>query len=416
MKVTPNGFDRKKITWLLEQDLEVKLTALGHYWEISRMLINDILEDEVKMHTGERYSHDKPHDGRYSRWGSNPGSVKLGDQRVRLAVPRIYDHDQKCSKSLKSYTKLRQINAIDERLFKALLLGLSTRDYEQVVGNMLDSFGLSASSVSKEFVEQSQKRLEDFDNRSLAEYEFVAVFIDGKSLAREQIIIALGITISGRKIPLGFIQSGSENSRAIKELLSNIVNRGLQYTEGLLFVIDGSKGIYKAVKEVFDAHAVIQRCQWHKRENVLSYLPENTQDEYKKGINKAYNQENYEDAKADLKAIVKDLKTINMSASRSMEEGLEETLTIHRLGLNDYFKRSFSTTNIIENVNSQIERYLKKIKHWKNSGQRHRWTACALMEIEDRMRRVHNYKKLYLLKEQIKAEVEKKKINVKGAA
>jgi len=416
MKVTPNGFDRKKITWLLEQDLEVKLTALGHYWEISRMLINDILEDEVKMHTGERYSHDKPHDGRYSRWGSNPGSVKLGDQRVRLAVPRIYDHDQKCSKSLKSYTKLRQINAIDERLFKALLLGLSTRDYEQVVGNMLDSFGLSASSVSKEFVEQSQKRLEDFDNRSLAEYEFVAVFIDGKSLAREQIIIALGITISGRKIPLGFIQSGSENSRAIKELLSNIVNRGLQYTEGLLFVIDGSKGIYKAVKEVFDAHAVIQRCQWHKRENVLSYLPENTQDEYKKGINKAYNQENYEDAKADLKAIVKDLKTINMSASRSMEEGLEETLTIHRLGLNDYFKRSFSTTNIIENVNSQIERYLKKIKHWKNSSQRYRWTACALMEIEDRMRRVHNYKKLYLLKEQIKAEVEKKKINVKGAA
>ena len=129
-----------------------------------------------------------------------------------------------------------------------------------------------------------------------------------------------------------------------------------------------------------------------------------------------YNQENYEDAKADLKAIVKDLKTINMSASRSMEEGLEETLTIHRLGLNDYFKRSFSTTNIIENVNSQIERYLKKIKHWKNSSQRYRWTACALMEIEDSMRRVHNYKKLYLLKEQIKAEVEKKKINVKGAA
>jgi transposase-like protein len=416
MKVTPNGFDRKKISWLLEQDLEVKLTALGHYWEISRMLMNDILEDEVKIHTGERYSHDKPHNGRYSRWGTNPGSVKLGDQRIRLLVPRIYDNELNCSKSLGSYGKLRQANASDERLFKALLLGLSTRDYEQVVGNMLDSFGLSASSVSKDFVEQSQKKLEDFDNRSLAEYEFVAIYIDGKYLAKEQIIIALGITITGRKIPLGFIQSGSENSRVIKELLSNLVDRGLQYNEGLLVVIDGSKGIYKAVKEVFDNHAIIQRCQWHKRENVLSYLPESKQDHYKKRINKAYNQDHYEYARSDLKSIVKDLKTENMSASRSLEEGLEETLTLHRLGLTDHFKRSFSTTNIIESLNSQVERYLKKVKYWQNSSQRHRWTACALMEIEQRMRRVHNYKKLYLLKEKLLVELEKNKTKVKGAA
>lgn len=416
MKVTPNGFDRKKISWLLEQDLEVKLTALGHYWEISRMLINDILEEEVMIHAGERYSHDKPHDGRYSRWGHNPGSVKLGDQRIRLLVPRLYDNEERCSKTLESYEKLRELNIKDERLFKAVLLGLSTRDYDQVVGNLVDSFGLSASSVSREFIEQSKKRLEDFDNRSLAEYEFVGMFIDGKSLAKEQIIIAVGVSISGLKIPLGFIQSGTENSRAIKELLSNLVDRGLQYNEGLLVVIDGSKGIYKAVKEVFDNHAVIQRCQWHKRENVLSYLPESKHEAYKKRINKAYNRESYQEAKSDLISIIKDLKTENMSAARSLEEGFEETLTLHRLGLNEYFKRSFSTTNIIESLNSQVERYLKKNKCWKNSSQRHRWVACALMEIEQRMRRVHNYKKLYLIREKLIAELEKKKINIKGAA
>lgn len=416
MKVTPNGFDRKKISWLLEQDLEVKLTALGHYWEISRMLINDILEEEVMIHAGERYSHDKPHDGRYSRWGHNPGSVKLGDQRIRLLVPRLYDNEERCSKTLESYEKLRELNIKDERLFKAVLLGLSTRDYDQVVGNLVDSFGLSASSVSREFIEQSKKRLEDFDNRSLAEYDFVGMFIDGKSLAKEQIIIAVGVSISGLKIPLGFIQSGTENSRAIKELLSNLVDRGLQYNEGLLVVIDGSKGIYKAVKEVFDNHAVIQRCQWHKRENVLSYLPESKHEAYKKRINKAYNRESYQEAKSDLISIIKDLKTENMSAARSLEEGFEETLTLHRLGLNEYFKRSFSTTNIIESLNSQVERYLKKNKCWKNSSQRHRWVACALMEIEQRMRRVHNYKKLYLIREKLIAELEKKKINIKGAA
>ena len=158
MKVTPNGFDRKKLSWLLEQDLEVKLTALSHYWEISRMLINDILEDEVKQHTGERYSPNKPHQGRYSRWGINPGSVKLWKQCIRLVIPRIYDNEQKCSKSLKTYEKLKQVNGIDERLFKALLLGLSTRDYEQVVGNMLDSFSLSAFSVSPVWTPDRQSR------------------------------------------------------------------------------------------------------------------------------------------------------------------------------------------------------------------------------------------------------------------
>jgi len=416
MKVMPNGFDSKKISWLLEQDLEVKLTALGHYWEISRMLMNDILDEEVKQHTGERYSHDKPHYGRYSRWGSNPGSVKLGDQRIRLIVPRIYDNENKCNKSLNTYQKLKEANIKDERLFKALLLGLSTRDYEQVVGNLMDSFGLSASSVSQEFIEQSTRKLEDFENRDLSEYEFVSLFIDGKYLAKEQIIIALGVTLSGRKTPLGFIQSNTENSLSIKNLLNSIVHRGFHYDQGLLVVIDGSKGLKKAVDEVFGDYAVIQRCQWHKRENVLSYLNESDQQRYKKRLNKAYKQETYEQAKSDLKTIARDLRIINMSAARSLEEGLEETLTLHRLGLNEYFERSFSTTNVIENLNSQIGKYLNKIKYWKNSNQRYRWAACALLEIEQRMRRVHNYKKLYLLKNRLIEEVDKYQKSIQEVA
>jgi putative transposase len=405
MKVRRKVNHRKGIRWLLEQDMEVKLEVLKHQLDLSRMLINELFEEEVKDYTGAWYSHQKPHAGRYSRWGFNPGSVKLGSERIRLDIPRIYDHERESNPSLGMYHRLKELPAIDERLLKAVLLGLSTRDYEQVIKTMLDSFGLSHSSISHEFIEQSSRQLEAFESRDLSEYEFIGLFIDGKYLSKEQMIIVLGVTLKGDKIPLGFIQSATENAKSIKELLSKLVERGLGYDDGLLCVIDGSKGIYKAVKEVFDRSALVQRCLWHKRENVLSYLNEIEQEHYKRRLNKAYGCDNYQEAKDQLQSIIRDLKEVNLSASRSLQEGLEETLTLHRLDITDLFRRSFSTTNCIENLNSQLGKYLKKVKHWKTSDQRYRWIACGLLESEQRMRKIHNYKKLYLLKEKIKKEI-----------
>jgi putative transposase len=412
MKVKRTSINRKKISWLLEQDLDVKITALQHHLDISRMLVNDILEDEVIKYAGSWYSHEKPHDGRYSRWGSNPGSIKLGERRIKVEVPRIFDNESDCNKPLASYGKLRELDSLDDRILKAVLLGLSTRDYKQVIGNLLDGFGLSASSVSSEFIEQSSKKLEDFENRDLNDYDFVSLFIDGKYLAREQIIIVIGVTIQGDKIPIGFVQSHSENSSVIKDLLNKLIDRGLQYKEGLLCVIDGSKGLYKAIKETFNGYAVIQRCLWHKRENVIKYLSENKQDHYRKRINQAYRSDDYEEARTLLKKIVSELKTDNLSASRSMEEGMDETLTLHRLDLIEDFRRSFATTNCIENLNSQIEKYLRKVKNWKTSSQRYRWVASALLDIEHRMRKVNNYSKLSMMREKIKLEltIEKKEV------
>jgi len=406
MKVKTTGINRKKISWLLEQDLDVKLSALQHHLDISRMLVNDILEDEVNQHAGGWYSHEKPYNGRYSRWGTNPGSIKLGDRRIRLAVPRIYDNESGSNKPLETYAKLKDVESIDDRILKAVLLGLSTRDYEQVIGNLLDGFGLSSSSVSKEFIEQSSKRLEDFENRDLGDYDFVSLFIDGKYLARDQVIIVLGVTIQGDKIPIGFVQSNSENSNVIKDLLNKLIERGLRYEEGLLCVIDGSKGLYKAIKEIFNGYAVIQRCLWHKRENVLNYLNENKQDHYRRRINQAYRSDDYDQARKLIKEIINDLKSDNLSASRSMEEGLEETLTLHRLGLIENFRRSFATTNCIENLNSQIEKYLRKVKYWKTSTQKYRWVASALLDIENRMRRVDNFTKLSEMRSKIKRELQ----------
>jgi putative transposase len=157
-KIKRTSINRKRISWLLEQELSIQLEALQHHLDITRMLVDDILEDEVLSYSGIRYSHDKPNNGRYSRWGFNPGSVKIGDQRIPVDVPRLYDNITRCNKPLDKYEKLREIQSLDDRVLKAVLLGLSTRDYDQVIRNLLDSFGLSHSSVSNEFIEQSSKR------------------------------------------------------------------------------------------------------------------------------------------------------------------------------------------------------------------------------------------------------------------
>jgi transposase-like protein len=398
----------KSLREVLDTEAHTKLALLKNRLEIDLILIDEILEDEVRQYTGERYSHNKPNNGRYSRWGSNPGSVWVGEEKVNIDVPRIYDKKERRNKTLENYEKLKEIEPDEERLMKAILYGLSTNNYKAVVEQFIEGRGLSRSKVSQRFIEESTKRLEEFSNRDLSENKYIAVFIDGKYFYKEQIVIALGITAEGRKVALGFVQTTTENSTSIKQLLSNIIARGLKYEDGLLFVIDGSTGLRKAVEDTFGKYAVIQRCQWHKRENVLSYLNEKYHDIYKTKLNSAYNAETYEEALKRLTIIYNELSRINRNAANSLQEGLEETLTLHRLGLHEDFKQSFSTTNIIESLNSQIGNYTRKVKYWKSSDQRQRWIAVSLLEVEQKMHRVNNYKNLYKFQEIIKQEVQRK--------
>ena len=393
---------RNKLDWLLQQGIDMKIDLIQNHLSICEILLNEMFEEEVIQKAGKRYSHNKPHDGRFSRWGFNPGSVKIGDQRLKMEIPRIHDNKHNTFESLSSYEKVKENEAPTEQLIKGVLLGLSMRDYEGVIDHLGESFGLSKSSISRSFKERTQKRLEEFEQRDLSNHDFVGLFIDGKYLAGEQIMIVLGVSSQGEKIPLGFLQTHSENSVPIADLFRQLISRGLKYEEGLLFVIDGAKGIKKAIKEVFQDKAVIQRCSWHKRENVKKYLNQNDQEWFETKYYTALSYVDHEEARAELKNLTKELKKINVSAARSLEEGREELLTLHKLGMYIQFKRSFHTTNAIENLNSQLGKYIGKVKHWKNSEMRYRWIASGLMEIEQKMRRISNYKNLYKLKEQIK--------------
>nr|WP_264358324.1 transposase [Melioribacter roseus] len=194
----------------------------------------------------------------------------MGDEKIPIEVPRYKDNYSQRVENNDIYSQLKEQESPREEMIKSILLGLSQKDYGKLSKTIAESFGLSQSSISRKFIEESSKELEAYEKRDLSNYDFTALLIDGKYLSREQIVIAMGITIAGDKLLLGFIQSTTENSRAVKGLLKDLLDRNFKFEEGLLCVLDGSKGLSKAVKETFGKYCLIQRCNWHKRENVVS--------------------------------------------------------------------------------------------------------------------------------------------------
>ncbi len=392
---------RENLGWLLEQPLAIKVGLIQQHLSICQLVINQILEEDVRALSGERYSHEKPHEGRYSRYGFNPGSVRIGDKKVKVEVPKVRDTETGQFHRLKSYGELKELDGMEEQTLQGVLHGLSTRDYQGVIDHLEEGFGLSKSAVSRKFIQASAEKLKEFEARDLSNHRIMALFIDGKYMARQQMMIVMGITETGDKVILGLLQTTNENSIPIGDLFIQLKERGLQYQEGLLFIVDGSKGIQKAIKDQFGDKALIQRCIWHKRENVMSYLSEKDQPEIKKEYHRALAKTTYAEAKMNLMALADRLEKMNRQAANSLLEGLEELLTLHKLEMAEEFSTSFSTTNCIESVNAQIKKYAGRVTHWSSSNQRYRWVASALIEIEHRMRKVDNFKELITLKNAI---------------
>ena len=395
------------------EDLDARVEAIQLLIPLGLKAVAEELQRAVLELVGPRYQR-KGSDQPLRRWGSQPGSVYLSDQKVPVVVPRVRNVDHDTEVPLRVYQALQTPRKMDEGLLMRMLKGIATRNYEACAETVPESFGLSSSTVSRRYVKATARKLAEFQERSLEEHDLVALFLDGKSFADEQIIIALGVTLDGQKIPLGFVQAATENERACRGFLADLVARGLRYEAGLLVVIDGAKGLYQAVLSVFTGHACVQRCQYHKRKNVVSYLPKSEQARVRRQMEAAYGKSTYAAAKAALAALKPGLKLMNESALRSLEEGLEETLTLHRLGLMPLLKKSFRTTNCIENVNSLLGQLTHNVKRWTNSSQRHRWVATALLDIEPRLRRIQGYHHLPMLRQALQAELGIKQLAMTG--
>lgn len=383
-------------------DLDGRVQTIRSLVGIGLMHVREELDREVVALAGERYAR-KAEDVEYRRHGRNPGSVKLASQRHGLEVPRVRGPQGEVR--LSSYDLLREDGELDEGMFRQVLYGISCRDYETAAGAMPGAIGLSSSTVSRRFQQASRKRLQELMERDLNDLDLVALFVDGKSFADEEMVLAVGVTLDGQKVVLGFCQTATENARAVGQFFGELKDRGLSVAAGLLVVIDGSKGLRRAVKDAFGTHALVQRCQWHKRENVVSYLPKKEQAVWRRRLQRAYQRPTYEEAKRELLKLLAELDGINQSAAASLREGLEETLTLHRLGLFACLGLSLKTTNCIESINSMAERRCRKVSSWKTSNQKQCWFASALLDIEPRLRRVRGYRELPRLRNALISEL-----------
>ena len=387
------------------ENVETRVALIQALIPIALQSVNELLQQEVEQLAGPRYGRRKEKERENYRWGHQSGSVYLGEQKVPLEVPRVRNLTTGQEVTLEPYKKLQSPAQLDEKLLLKVLYGLSCHQYEKVSLTVPESFGLSASSTSRRFIKASARKLKELSQRRLEGYDFVTVILDGKSLADEQILIAVGVTVDGQKVILGFEQTATENAKVCSQFLRSLVERGLFYQQGLLFVIDGSKGIRKAIAEVFGDYAVVQRCQWHKRENVVAYLCKSEQKRMRKKMQQAYEQPTYDKAKQALSNIRAELKLLNESAVRSLDEGLEETLTLHRLGVFQELGISLKTTNCLESINSQVARFTGRVTYWKNSNQRHRWVASTLLEIEKGLRKIKSYRHLPMLRKALQREL-----------
>jgi transposase-like protein len=340
---------------------------------------------------GKAYQRGKP----AGPWGSNPGSIYLGDQKVAIEVPRARNRRTGEEMTLRSYERLQSPRVIEDLALRRVINGISMRKYEEAALSIPETFGIKRDSVSRRWIRASGKKLAALNKRDLSKYDIVAIFLDGKHFSTDhEIVVALGVTISGEKVILGIVETSTENYVICRNFVRELVERGLRVEDPILCIIDGGKGLHKGLKEVLDDRAVIQRCQWHKRENVLKYLPQSRQAEFRRRLQDAYEQPTYDEAKKQLGKIKTELRGLNLSAVNSLEEGFEETLTLHRLGLFVQLGRSFKTTNPIENVNSLLGIYTDRVDYWKNSEQRQRWVATALLETEPKLNKVAGYQHL----------------------
>lgn len=367
--------------------------------ELGRMLAETIMDMEREERSGPE---GKPlHEGVY-KWAYQKGSIYCGDQKIRVNHPRLRGPQGEIA--LATYETLKQRGAFSEELLARALRGISGRRYGETVIGTASAFGVSASSVSRHFIEASARKLREFKERDLSGISAFAVFIDTVHRGKDAFMVALGIDRDGRKHALGFWQGATENHEICEELLADMEKRGLSLSKKTLFITDGGKGVIKALKEKFGAKLLHQRCIIHKDRNIQRHLAKKYRKEAHRRFMGALEQNLYEDAKTMLLDFEKWLRAVNESAADSLKEALEEILTAHRLNVPLELRKTLSSTNPIENMFSTVRDCEVNIKRYRGSAMSQRWLASVIFYCEKGFRRVKGYDQIAGLVEAIERE------------
>lgn len=397
------SLERPAILEMIRDELHQFATEMG------LVVARELLEDEVTQRCGKRYQRDPQR--QLVRYGHQRGVATLAGQKLPLARPRVRYRNGAGEAELEAYRLLQRQDAMPRAALQRMLCGVSCRDYEEVVERAREGFGITKSSVSRSFVRATAGQVQRLAERRFDGVRFAVIFIDGIEYAGETMVVALGVTEGGEKRVLGLRQGATENARVCTSLLEELRERGLAASQPTLFVLDGAKALRAAVKQVWGRLALIQRCQQHKKENVRAHLSSRHWPEAQRRLNEAYGEADYSRAQKLLKDTAAWLARISPDAAASLHEGMEETLTVTRLGLSGPLRQSLATTNLIESALSIARTITARVKRWRDGDMRQRWCAAGLLRAETRFRRLKGYRQLPHLLAALEALVNQKSLD-----
>lgn len=386
---------------------EVGLELKSFATSAGLIMMKSIMKAEEEFLAGERGTQTTE----VNRWCKEKGSVVVGGQRLPLKRQRLRKRygGEGAEVELKSYRMFHQDDERTRAVYQRMIAGVSCRNYRKTLEEVAEAAGVSKSVVSREIIESTEADLKELCERDLSALEIRVIVIDGMPLDGQMTIGVLGVETPGKKHFLGFREGATENSEVCKRLFEDLVGRGLKMDHPMLFIIDGSKALRKAIDDFCGNNAVVQRCQFHKSQNLKKHLTEQYQAEYERKLKTIYGMNDHKDAHAALTSLIKEVSRLSITAANSLEEGFEETLTLHLLGVPDMLRKSFSTTNLIESTFSFAETIMHNVKRWRSPMQRLRWCSTAFLRAEKQFRRVRGYKSMQVLVSALEYEVRKRK-------
>lgn len=384
-----------QLTFPLAEVAELAQASLGDLLRgVGKLFIESVMETEVEQLAG-RKSQPDPARSVY-RWGREEGFCIIDGQRVPIHRPRLRSRTKK-EVPLGSYELFQRSSLLGDTVWQKIMLGLTMRSYKEVVQQFAEAYGLEKSTTCEHFVQTSREKLKQLMERSLEGISIAVMMIDGTIFKGQNLVVAIGIDPSGRKLVLGLRQGATENATVVGALLGELNERGVDFSSPRLYIVDGSKAIQRAIRNYAGDAAFVQRCQVHKIRNVVEHVPDSQRHALKYRMRVAYAAAEASDGRRLLYQLHDELLQSNPSAAASLAEGLEECLTVAELRLTPKLREALSSTNCIESGFSIVDRICQQVKRWQGSDHRLRWVGSALLFAESRWNRIHGYRHMPVL-------------------
>ncbi|MEA2371316.1 MAG: putative transposase [Solirubrobacteraceae bacterium] len=360
-------------------------------------VVHELMEAEVSEVVGPKGKWDRERTAK--RHGHEDGSMTLGGRRVPVRRPRVRRADGERELPVVTYGYFADRDPLQRAVMDRMLAGVSTRKFARVgepVGEQVERTASATrkSTVSEMFIEKTRTALGELMARRLDDIRLAVMMLDGLEIAGRVHVVALGITTEGAKVPLGLWEGSTENATLARTLLADLVDRGLDPGQAILFVLDGGKALRRAIKDVFGERALVHRCHRHKERNVCDLLPERDRPKILARIRGAWALTDPAKAEQQLEVLAGELERSWPDAGASMREGLPETLTLMRLGIDGKLAKTLCSTNPIESMIEIVRHTQRNVKRWQDGDMRKRWTAAGMLQAEQQFRRIVGYSDL----------------------